>query len=62
MIEVGVYFRKSKSLGPLRLNLSRRGIGASFGVRGLRIGKQAGREGLYVRGGRDGLYGRKYLG
>jgi hypothetical protein len=58
---MGVYFRKSKSFGPLRLNLSRRGIGASIGVRGLRVGKQASREGLYVRGGHDGLYGRKHL-
>jgi hypothetical protein len=58
---VGVYFRKSKSLGPLRFNLSKHGLGASIGARGLRVGKQASREGLYVRGGRDGLYGRKHF-
>jgi hypothetical protein len=59
---VGVYFRKNKSFGPLRINLSKHGLGASIGVKGLRVGKQASREGLYVRGGRAGLYGRKHFG
>jgi Protein of unknown function (DUF4236) len=59
---VGVYFRKSKSFGPVRFNMSRHGLGASFGVKGLRAGKQAGRQGLYVRGGLNGLYGRKHFG
>jgi voltage-gated potassium channel len=59
---VGVYFRKSRSFGPVRLNFSKHGLGASFGVKGLRAGKQAGRQGLYVRGGRAGLYGREHFG
>jgi hypothetical protein len=42
--------------------MSRHGLGASFGVKGLRVGKQAGRQGLYVRGGLNGLYGRKHFG
>lgn len=35
---MGWMFRKSFSLGPLRVNLSKSGIGFSFGVRGLRAG------------------------
>lgn len=53
---MGWYLRKSFAFGPLRLNLSKSGIGASAGVKGLRVstgpkGKQlnAGREGLYYR-------------
>ncbi len=53
---MGWYLRKSFAFGPLRLNLSKSGIGASVGVTGLRVstgpkGKQlnAGREGLYYR-------------
>jgi hypothetical protein len=34
-------FRKSIKLGPLRLNLSKSGIGTSIGVRGFRVGKDA---------------------
>jgi hypothetical protein len=30
------YFRKSLRFGPLRLNLSKRGVGASIGVKGAR--------------------------
>ncbi len=53
---MGWYLKKSFAFGPLRLNLSKSGIGASVGVKGLRIstgpkGKQlnAGREGFYYR-------------
>lgn len=35
---MGFLFRRSIRLGPVRLNISRRGIGASIGVRGLRTG------------------------
>jgi hypothetical protein len=35
---VGLRFRKSISLGPFRLNLSKSGIGASIGVPGFRVG------------------------
>jgi type II secretory pathway pseudopilin PulG len=35
---MGFRFRKSFKMGPLRLNLSKSGVGASLGVRGARIG------------------------
>lgn len=38
---MGWYFRRSKSFGPFRLNLSKRGIGWSLGTRGLRVGRSA---------------------
>ena len=38
---MGWYFRRSKSFGPFRLNLSKRGIGWSVGTRGLRVGRSA---------------------
>lgn len=53
------YLRKSFSRGPIRLNLSKNGLGASFGVKGLRIG--VGPKGTYLAGGRGGLYYRQYL-
>ncbi len=56
---MGWYIRKSLSLGPLRLNLSRSGVGASFGVKGARIG--VGPRGSYVHVGRGGLYYRQNL-
>jgi hypothetical protein len=34
-------WRKSKSFGPLRFNLSRRGVGVSLGGRWLRVGRRA---------------------
>jgi hypothetical protein len=53
------YLRKSFRLGPLRLNLSKRGVGVSAGVTGARIGVDAtGRE--YVHAGRRGLYYRAF--
>jgi hypothetical protein len=56
---MGWYLRKSLRLGPLRLNLSKSGIGGSVGVTGLRVG--TGPKGPYVQGGRDGLYFRESL-
>jgi hypothetical protein len=53
------YLRKAFSRGPIRLNLSKSGLGASFGVKGLRIG--VGPRGTYVAGGRGGLYYRQYF-
>lgn len=53
------YLRKSFGRGPFRLNLSKSGLGASFGVKGLRVG--VGPRGTYVAGGRGGLYYRQYL-
>jgi hypothetical protein len=53
---MGFYLRKSVSVGPLRFNLSKSGIGVSAGVRGLRFG--TGPRGNYVHMGRSGLYYR----
>ncbi len=52
------YLRKHFNTGPLRLNLSRGGLGVSGGVKGARVG--LGPKGAYVHGGRHGLYYRKY--
>jgi hypothetical protein len=57
---MGFYLRKSFSAGPIRINLSKRGIGVSAGVKGLRVG--TGPRGAYVSGGRYGLYFRESLG
>lgn len=53
------YLRKSFSRGPIRINLSKRGIGVSAGVKGFRIG--TGPRGPYAAGGRGGLYFRQSL-
>ena len=53
------YIRKAISFGPLRFNISKSGIGASFGVTGARIG--SGPSGTYVHLGRHGIYYKKYL-
>lgn len=54
------FLRKSLKLGPLRLNLSKSGLGLSAGIKGLRAGIDAkGRK--YVAGGRGGLYFRTYV-
>lgn len=52
------YIRKAFRVGPLRLNLSKSGLGLSAGVTGARVG--IGPKGAYVHGGRHGLYYRKY--
>jgi hypothetical protein len=56
---MGWYLRKSFGFGPLRLNLSKSGLGYSLGVRGARLG--VGPRGTYVHLGRGGVYYRKYL-
>jgi hypothetical protein len=56
---MGFYIRKGFNFGPLRLNLSRSGLGASFGVKGARIG--IGPRGSYIHMGRGGLYYRQPL-
>jgi hypothetical protein len=56
---MGFYLRKSISVGPLRFNLSKSGIGVSAGVTGLRFG--VGPRGNYVHMGRGGLYYRATL-
>ncbi|HTV75291.1 MAG TPA: DUF4236 domain-containing protein [Candidatus Acidoferrales bacterium] len=53
------YIRKSFTRGPFRLNLSKSGLGASVGVKRLRVG--IGPKGTYLQGGRDGLYFRQSL-
>jgi Protein of unknown function (DUF4236) len=52
--------RRSKKMGPVRVNLSRSGVGASVGVKGARIG--SGPRGTYVRVGRQGIFYRQRLG
>lgn len=54
------YLRKSLNFGPLRLNFSKSGIGASVGVKGARV--SLGPHGTYLHGGRGGLYFRQKLG
>lgn len=54
------YLRRSVSLGPLRLNFSKRGVGVSVGVKGFRIGQDA-RGRTYMHTGRHGIYYRETL-
>jgi hypothetical protein len=56
---MGFYLRKSVSVGPLRFNLSKSGVGVSAGVKGFRVGM--GPRGNYVHMGRGGLYYRATL-
>jgi transcriptional regulator CtsR len=56
---VAFYLRKAFKAGPVRLNLSKGGIGLSAGITGARIGLSP--RGAYVHGGRHGLYYRKYM-
>lgn len=53
------YIRKYFNFGPLRVNLSKSGLGYSFGVRGARIA--TGPHGSYIHLGRYGVYYRKSL-
>lgn len=56
---MGLYFKKSVSVGPFRFNLSNGGVGISVGVPGFRIGTSP--RGNYVHVGRGGLYYRATL-
>ena len=38
---MGLRFRKSISIGPLRINLSKSGVGFSFGFKGFRVSRSA---------------------
>ncbi|NBX26602.1 MAG: DUF4236 domain-containing protein [Planctomycetes bacterium] len=50
---MGFFFRKSFGKGPLRINLSKSGVGWSLGIPGLRFGRSAtGRK--YTRAGIPG--------
>lgn len=55
---MGFYFRKSVKFGGLRFNSSQSGIGASVGVKELRVGNS---QGNYIHMGRDGLYYRAII-
>jgi hypothetical protein len=54
-------FRKSIRIGGLKLNLSKTGIGASAGIKGLRLGINA-KGKTYISGGKHGIYYRETLG
>ncbi|XLZ71476.1 DUF4236 domain-containing protein [Massilia sp. SR12] len=56
---MGFYLRKSVSVGPLRFNLSKSGLGVSAGMKGLRFG--VGPRGNYVRMGHGNIYYRATL-
>lgn len=56
LLNMGLYLKKSLSVGPLRFNFSKSGIGISTGIPGFRIGM--GPRGNYVHMGRGGLYYR----
>ena len=56
---MGFYLRKHFNFGPLRVNLSKGGVGLSAGVTGARVGVN--KRGVYVHGGREGVYYRKQL-
>ena len=51
------YLKKSVSVGPVRFNFSKSGVGTSVGVKGMRFG--VGPRGSYVHMGRGGIYYRK---
>lgn len=57
---MGWSFRKSVNVGPLRINLSKSGLGLSGGTKGFRI--SSGPRGTYLRAGRGGLYYTRKLG
>jgi Protein of unknown function (DUF4236) len=57
---MGMFFRKSVKLGPIRLNFSKSGVGVSAGIRGLRAGVSSQGK-TYIAGGRYGMYFRHTL-
>ena len=57
---MGWSFRKSVKMGPLRVNFSKGGVGASIGVRGARVG--VGPRGTYVSFGAGGFQYRAKVG
>jgi hypothetical protein len=58
---MGWSFRKSVNLGPLRINLSKSGVGYSVGTRGFRVGQDArGRRYQAVSIPKTGIYRRDY--
>ena len=57
---MGLFFRKSKKIGPFRINLSSSGVGISTGIKGARV--SVGPTGTFVHLGRKGIYYRKKIG
>ena len=58
---MGFDIRKSFKAGPVRLNLSKSGLGLSAGVKGARLGVTGDGQ-AYSHVGRHGLYSRDYYG
>ena len=56
---MGFFFKKRIKFGKFALNLSKSGIGTSFGLKGLRL--SFGSKGVQLNAGRNGLYFRKSL-
>lgn len=56
---MGWFIRKSVGIGPVRINFSKSGIGASVGVKGARI--SMGPKGTHIFMGRGGLYYRQKI-
>lgn len=56
---MGFFLRKQIKFGKFALNLSKSGIGTSFGLKGLRL--SFGSKGVQLNAGRNGLYFRKSL-
>jgi len=54
------FLRKAFKFGPIRLNLSKSGLGASFGVKGARL--SVGPRGTHIFAGRGGVYFRERIG
>jgi hypothetical protein len=60
---MGWSFRRPLNLGPLRVNLSKKGAGFSLGARGLRVGRDAsGRNYSQLSIPGTGIYRRDYYG
>lgn len=57
---MGFFIRKAFKAGPLRINVSKGGLGLSGGITGARLGLN--RKGAYIYGGRHGVYYRKQIG
>ncbi|QQU88567.1 DUF4236 domain-containing protein [Corynebacterium glucuronolyticum] len=59
---MGIYYRKTKKLGPLNVTASKSGLGASVGFGPFRVGKGAdGRKSVSARTGIKGLNYRRYF-
>jgi hypothetical protein len=56
----GLYLRRALSVGPVRVNVSKSGLGASVGVKGARVGLRPDAS-KYVHAGRGGAYLRREL-